>query len=322
METLGDNLGAKRAEKGHCELCDFKCFKKYDWDRHLLTRKHIQMTQSEQTVTEKGQKGQKGQIKEKNIECQYCGKQYTSRNGLWKHSKVCSENQDNKSTANIPTDMILEIVKQNNDFQKLVMEQNQKIMEQHQMIIELANKTSIANSNNTTNNTTNCNNTTNKNKFNLNFFLNEQCKDALNITDFVNSLQVQMADLENTGKLGFSEGISQIFIRGLKELDVYKRPIHCSDLKRETMYVKDQNIWEKEDDEKERIKKTINKIAHKNIKQIPSWMELHPKCTESTSVYNDLYLNIVNESMGGEDEAETNKYYEKIVKNVSREVTI
>jgi hypothetical protein len=259
------------------------------------------MTQSEQTVTEKGQKGQKGQIKEKNIECQYCGKQYTSRNGLWKHSKVCSENQDNKSTANIPTDMILEIVKQNNDFQKLVMEQNQKIMEQHQMIIELANKTSISNSNNTTN----CNNTTNKNKFNLNFFLNEQCKDALNITDFVNSLQVQMADLENTGKLGFSEGISQIFIRGLKELDVYKRPIHCS-----------------EDDEKERIKKTINKIAHKNIKQIPSWMELHPKCTESTSVYNDLYLNIVNESMGGEDEAQTNKYYEKIVKNVSREVTI
>lgn len=296
----------KKSPQYICEKCNYITSNKKDYNKHLMTLKHINDKNDNEKIP-----------KNPFYSCQ-CGKNYKHASGLSVHKKSCKIMLDNKFIENIPTDMILEIVKQNNDFQKLVMEQNQKIMEQHQMIIELANKTSISNSNNTTN----CNNTTNKNKFNLNFFLNEQCKDALNITDFVNSLQVQMADLENTGKLGFSEGISQIFIRGLKELDVYKRPIHCSDLKRETMYVKDQNIWEKEDDEKERIKKTINKIAHKNIKQIPSWMELHPKCTESTSVYNDLYLNIVNESMGGEDEAQTNKYYEKIVKNVSREVTI
>jgi len=200
----------------------------------------------------------------------------------------------------------------------MVKDQNKLIIEQNQKIIELSSMKNNTISNNTnSNNTTNCNN-----KFNLNFFLNEQCKDALNITDFVNSLQLQLTDLENTGKLGFAEGISQIFIRGLKELDVYKRPIHCSDLKRETMYVKDQDIWEKENSEKETIKKTINKIAHKNVKQIPSWIKNHPRCTESTSKHNDLYLNIVNESMGGENEDETNKYYEKIVKKVSREVAI
>ena len=293
-----------------CEKCQFITSNKKDFDRHNLTLKH-------QNRNNRNEKTPKNPF----YPCA-CGKEYKYSSGLSNHKKTCSEIQtpktQNLQVEDVSSNMILEIVKQNHDFQQMVKDQNKLIIEQNQKIIELSSMKNNTISNNTnSNNTTNCNN-----KFNLNFFLNEQCKDALNITDFVNSLQLQLTDLENTGKLGFAEGISQIFIRGLKELDVYKRPIHCSDLKRETMYVKDQDIWEKENSEKETIKKTINKIAHKNVKQIPSWIKNHPRCTESTSKHNDLYLNIVNESMGGENEDETNKYYEKIVKKVSREVAI
>jgi hypothetical protein len=293
-----------------CDDCHFITSNKKDFIRHTLTLKH-------QNRNNRNEKTPKNPF----YPCA-CGKEYKYPSGLSNHKKTCSEiqiqkTQNHQAEQDISSNMILEIVKQNHDFQQMVKDQNKLIIEQNQKIIELSSIKTNNNCNNNSNNTTNSNN-----KFNLNFFLNEQCKDALNITDFVNSLQLQLTDLENTGKLGFAEGISQIFIRGLKELDVYKRPIHCSDLKRETMYVKDHNIWEKENSEKEKIKKTINKIAHKNVKQIPSWIENHPRCTESTSKHNDLYLNILNESMGGENEDETNKYYEKIVKKVSREVAI
>jgi hypothetical protein len=237
-----------------------------------------------------------------------------------KHTKKCAEFE---SSCDISSNAVLEIVKQNREFQQIVIEQqnlaaeqNKLLMEQQKTITELVNKPS------TINNTTNSNNTNSNNKFNLNFFLNEQCKDALNITDFVNSLKLQLEDLENTGKYGFVEGISRIFIKGLKELDIHKRPIHCSDLKRETMYVKDQNIWEKENSEKIKLYKSIGEIAHKNINQIPLWSLKNPDSSDSESKKNDMFLQIIYESMGGNNEEETNKYYDKIVKNVSREVTI
>jgi len=276
-----------------CEKCCFITNNKKDFRRHILTPKHLNDKNDNKKVP-----------KIANYPCQ-CGKEYKYASGLSAHKKKCSE--------------------QTIDFKQLVVEQNKIIIEQNQKIIELSSKNSVVNTNNNSNNTNNTNNTNNNNsnnKFNLNFFLNEQCKDALNITDFVKSLKLQLSDLENTGKNGFVEGISQIFIKGLKDLDIHKRPIHCSDVKRETMYVKDQNGWEKEDAEKEKLKKTIDKIAYKNITQIQTWVDNHPKCTESTSRHNDLYLNIVNESMGGADKEESNKYYEKIVKNVSKEVSI
>ena len=292
-----------------CEKCCFITNNKKDYRRHILTPKHIN-----------DKNDNKKDPKIANYPCQ-CGKEYKYASGLSAHKKKCPEIvkpkiEDPPVSQNISSD-VHEILKQNNDFKQLVVEQNKLIIEQGQKIIELSSKTSFVNTNTNSNNTNNSNN-----KFNLNFFLNEQCKDALNITDFVKSLKLQLSDLENTGKNGFVEGISQIFIKGLKDLDVHKRPIHCSDVKRETMYVKDQNGWEKEDAEKEKLKKTIDKIAYKNISQIQTWVENHPKCTESSSRHNDLYLNIVNESMGGADKEESNKYYEKIVKNVSKEVSI
>jgi hypothetical protein len=252
--------------------------------------------------------------------CDICNKKYKDYSGLWRHNKKCSDKNEINNVMN--SNAILEIVKQNRDFQQIVIEQqnlaaeqNKLLLEQQKTITELVNKPTTINNNNNTN-------SNNTNKFNLNFFLNEQCKDALNITDFVNSLKLQLEDLENTGKYGFVEGISRIFIKGLKELDIHKRPIHCSDLKRETMYVKDQNIWEKENSEKIKLYKSIGEIAHKNINQIPLWSLKNPDSSDSESKKNDMFLQIIYESMGGNNEEETNKYYDKIVKNVSREVTI
>jgi len=312
-----------------CELCHFQSIRKNSYNTHLLTQKHIK-NQTEQIekdgliceeyicsecnyTTSKKNNYERHLKSQKHITVVYpeikncpCGKKYKFASGLSVHAKTCNIANQNTSSCvlDMSANVILEMVKQNNEFKQIIMEQNQKL-------IDIASKP-----------TTTVVNTNSNNKFNINFFLNEQCKDALNITDFVKSLKLQLSDLENTGKNGFVEGISKIFIKGLKDLDIYKRPIHCSDVKRETMYVKDQNGWEKEDSEKEKLKKTIDKIAYKNITQIPTWVEMHPKCTESTSKYNDLYLNIVCESMGGIDKQENNKYYEKIVKNVSKEVII
>jgi hypothetical protein len=302
----------KTSPKFFCDNCDFKCCTNTDWNRHIATAKHAKTTNN----NEKNLKN----LTSKHV-CDDCEKKYNDRAGLWRHKKKCVE--FNSSSCDMSSNAILEIVKQNREFQQIVIEQqnlaaeqNKLLMEQQKTITELVNKPS------TINNTTNSNNTNSNNKFNLNFFLNEQCKDALNITDFVNSLKLQLEDLENTGKYGFVEGISRIFIKGLKELDIHKRPIHCSDLKRETMYVKDQNIWEKENSEKIKLYKTIGDIAHKNINQIPVWSEKNPDSCDSESKKNDMFLQIIYESMGGNNEEETNKYYDKIVKNVSREVTI
>jgi hypothetical protein len=197
-------------------------------------------------------------------------------------------------------------MKENSEFKEMILEQSKMFM-----------KISENNGNSINNNNGNIN-SHNKTKFNLNFFLNEQCKDAINIMDFVNDLQVKLTDLENVGKLGYAEGISKIFIKGLKELDVFKRPIHCSDLKREVLYVKDQDAWEKENDENKKIKNAIHHIGSKNIQQITKWVDANPNCKDSESKKNDTYLQIVNQAMGGIDE----KNIEKIIHNISKEVVI
>jgi hypothetical protein len=194
-----------------------------------------------------------------------CGKKYKHRQGLWTHRKKCTGNpdfnelentQENDATQlNIITGLFHEQLKENKELKEMLIEQNKKI-------IEMAEKSS-SQVTNITNNTTN--NTTHNNNFNMQFFLNEQCKDALNIMDFISQLQIKLTDLDMVGRVGYSEGISKIFIRGLKELDVFKRPVHCSDLKRETLYVKDQNSWEKDNDDKRKLKTAIKYIAAKNF---------------------------------------------------------
>lgn len=294
----------KKVPQFICNCCNYSTIRKSQYNRHILTAKHNTLyKKNEETDPNK-------------YVCDVCNKNYKSRVGLWGHKKTCGVEDDNTQQQDTETDIIIELVKQHTDFQQLLIDQNKIIIDQNQQLIKLSSNQSIT--------TTTINNihTIHKNKFNLNFFLNEKCKDALNITDFVKTLELKLTDLENTGKNGFVEGISQIFIRGLKELDIYKRPIHCSDIKRETMYVKDKDIWEKENEEKEKINNTIRQIAYNNVNQISGWIKENPHSIESDSSKNDLYLKILNESMGGISDEENTKYYNKIVKNISKEVTI
>ena len=195
-------------------------------------------------------------------------------------------------------------------------------MEQNKQIIELSMKTmTLATANNSSQQHINSHNTIN-NRFNLNVFLNEKCKDALNISDFINSLQISMNDVEQVGACGFVEGISKIFVNGLKQLDVYKRPIHCSDMKRETMHVKENNVWEKEDEDKTKIIEAIKTIADKNIKTIPEWKQENPDCRDSASKKSDQYLQIVGQALGACDKTKDKENYHKIIKKVAKEVVI
>jgi hypothetical protein len=165
------------------------------------------------------------------------------------------------------------------------------------------------------------NNTTN-NQFNLQVFLNEQCKDALNIMDFVNSLQLQVKDFEATGRLGFVEGISRIIVNGLKQIDVHKRPIHCTDVKRETLYIKDQDLWEKANPDKNKLKRAVNIVAQKNLRQLPKWQEENPQCVDINAKENEEYLHLSLAALGGRTPEEDAKYMDKIVRNVLKEVVI
>ena len=194
------------------------------------------------------------------------------------------------------------LMKENTEFKQLMIEQSKTMN-------ELANKAGN-------------NNTTNNNQFNLNFYLNETCKNAMNIMDFVSQLQVGIQDLEETGKLGYAEGISKIFINGLKQISVTDRPIHCSDLKRETLYIKDNNEWNKETNNKVILTNAIKHVAHKNIKNILEWTKENPEYNDPTTKVNDRYLKIVSESMSGSSEEETNKNYSKIIKNIVKETVI
>ena len=314
-----DALDAKKLPKKllhfFCSKCDFASYKKNDYLRHTKTIKHLEC-----------QNDANGCIKNagSSFLCT-CGKIYKYRQGLDKHKKNCIELSSEKDKAKekyivsvpvtdiaatnpINTELIIELLKQNQEFKSLIADQNKHILELMEKGIG-----------NTTN--MNCNNII-KNKFNLNIFLNEQCKDAMNIMDFVNSLQLQLSDLERVGELGYVKGISHIVVNKLKALDICKRPIHCSDLKRETMYVKDENAWEKENGKNDKITKMIKHVAHKNQRQINEWRQENPEHKNPESVKCDKYLAIVNQSMGGSTEDDDINNYNKIIKNIAKEVII
>jgi hypothetical protein len=200
-------------------------------------------------------------------------------------------------------DLIKYLMKENSEFKEMLLEQNKLVM-------KVCEKNSVINNINSNNKT-----------FNLNVFLNEQCKDAMNIMDFVDSLKIQLSDLENVGKLGFVEGITNIIVKNLKALDVHKRPVHCSDTKREVMYVKDENKWEKENDEKKKLRKAIKYIAHKNSKVLPEFKAKYPDCIYSDSKKSDQYNKLIIEAMGGKGDNDNEKE-EKIIKNIAKEVVI
>ena len=287
----------KSAPIFECIVCEYKCSRNSEWQRHISTVKHRSRVTSNSLATN-----------QQHI-CFQCNKKYQDRTGLWRHNKKClPKNLDDEKKAPQINELfdketlIIQLLKQNQELQK--------------SLIELSkNPVNITTNNNNTNNSHN-------KTFNMQFFLNEECKDALNISEFVSSIKVELEDLETTGRLGYVEGVSRIINKNLNDLDQTKRPIHCSDLKREVLYIKNDDQWTKEDETRPILKKAIKQVANENIKQIGEWRKKYPDCTSSDSRKNDIYLKIVSNSMSGLTSEEQSKNINKIVTNVAKETVI
>ena len=239
--------------------------------------------------------------------CQNCNKIYKDYSGLWRHRKKCNielSSIEIIQETNDSDELIKYLIKENSEFKQMIIEQNKQM-------IEIAK--------NGTHNTTNTN--SHNKSFNLNFFLNETCKDAMNIMDFVDSIKLQLSDLEKVGQLGYVEGISNIITSNLKALDITQRPIHCTDKKREILYIKDEDKWEKEDEEKKKLKKAIKKVVSKNQRLLPQFKEAHPDCNRASSKFSDQYNKIIVESMGGSGDNDDEKE-DKIIKKITTVTTI
>ena len=288
-----------------CNACDFKCCKKSNYVKHCSTRKH--------TTSVNGYKNDMKKEQKMPQKCE-CGKEYNYHSGLWRHKKKCNyletnsnvETNNDKSNKNEKIELL---INENIDFKNIILELVKSNTElQKQMLDVCKNSNSTINSHN------------NNKTFNMQVFLNEQCKDAMNIMDFANSMTLEFSDLEELGELGYVEGISRQMVRKLSEMDVYKRPIHCSDLKRETMYVRDDNVWEKETETYENLRKAIKYITKKNGDLMIPWRNAHPQCMNLQHPLNDKYLGIMNQAMGGKGEfAESES---KIIKKITKCVLI
>jgi hypothetical protein len=292
--TPTEKKNEKSSKKHVCLKCDYNTANLTDYKKHLLTVKHLGNVDCD--------------LDNSTFFCK-CGKIFKTNSGLWKHTKKCIDNKPKNEILNDKikeetelgklTELFLDVVKQNQELQKTLLEMSSKM---------------TGTINNTINNTTN--------NFNLNVFLNETCKDALNLSDFVSSLQVKLKDLEETAKIGYTQGVSRIFINGLNELEVNMRPIHCSDAKRETLYIKNNDEWIKEDPEKTIITKAIKKVSNKNIQQVFEWQKKYPEYKDPESKQNDKYQEMLFTAMGGSTDDEQSNNLNKIIRNITKEVII
>jgi len=292
----------------YCEVCDYKTNKKSSYSDHLISTKHSKSIIGNQNLPK---------FCSEHI-CDNCNKKYKDNSGLWRHKKKCTQNLHNTTNTTNTTenkedkeDLIQFLINENKEFKNLIVELVKKDSSITNNIVNNNNNNNMINSNNKT--------------FNLQFFLNETCKDAMNMSDFINSLTIQLSDLESVGKLGFIDGISNIIIKNLKALDVEKRPVHCSDSKRETMYIKDQDKWEKEDNELKRMKELVRTVRDKNISMINTWRNLYPECVKSDSKKTNQFNQIYMESFGGETGGEKGtkqEKEEKIISKIAKSVVI
>jgi hypothetical protein len=307
---------SKVAKKYTCNICDYNTYKKSSFIKHNSTVKHNKMIVGDKS-DEKVSKSC-----ENNYICNICKNEYKSRNGLWKHKQKCVEKKEDPEV--FLTNLVLEVVKsnaelqkQNEDFKSLIIEQNKSIIDQNSKMIETVQEVC---KNGIVNNSHNVVNSHNK-AFNLQVFLNEECKDAMDINDFIDSVKLQLSDLELVGKLGFVDGISSIIIKNLKALKMNERPVHCTDMKRETMYVKEQGIWEKQEGDYKNLRKVIKRVAFKNSKNLSLYKELHPDYNDYYSKHSDHYLKLQIEAFGGSGN-ETIDNENKIIKKIAKEMTI
>ena len=291
----------KSSQNWECNFCDGKWSKKSLYDRHLTTAKHQKYQNGN---------GWKDPKQTEDHQMAYickCNRSYNTNSGLWKHRQKCTQNTSEPSCPTNPSNITID-----KDTIMLILQQNMELQKQ---VIELCKEKTVIVNNNS-------HNTTNNNQsFNMNIFLNEQCKDALNIGEFVNSLPLTLEDLENTGKVGYVKGITDIVIRGLKEMDVHKRPIHCSDLKREVMYVKDNDVWHKDEDNV-KVKKAIQNIGTRNYRQVKEWIEKYPEAKDINTKKHEQYVQIRLKCTGGSDTAEDDRLQNKILTSIAKVVHI
>ena len=312
MDILGNAFMPKLCPRFYCKKCDYGTSKKSSFDNHLLSLKHL----SSVSISKMEMPGNAimPELCSSSYSCNKCNKHFQTSSGLWKHSKKCS-NDIVKELAKQITDkdeLIMFLIKENSEFKNMMIEQQNNVL---MKVLENG-------PNNITNNTNTNTNCMNNNKtFNLQIFLNETCKDAMNITDFVDSIKLQLSDLEKFGELNYVDGISNIITTNLKALDVTQRPVHCTDKKRETMYVKDEDKWGKEDDNKSKLRKAIKRVANKNIKLLPQFREKYPEYKNSASKISDKYDKMVIEVMGGLGNNDVEKE-DKIIHNISKCVGI
>ena len=283
-----------------CEKCDYVTSNKKDYTKHINTIKH-KINENQCFSIPKSPKIP-------TCEC-VCGKVYKDNSGLWRHKKKCTaiepEPVELNEQQNETVDLIKYLMKENSEFKQMIIEQNKQM-------IELSKNNSITNNNNI--------NSHNK-TFNLQLFLNETCKDAMNIMDFVDSIKLQISDLESVGKLGYIEGISNIIVKNLNSLDETKRPVHCADSKREVMYVKDDNKWEKENADKSKLRNAIKHVTQKNTKLLKDFRIKYPGCDKSDSKYSTKYDKLILEAFGGKGDNDVEKE-DKIIKNIAKNVII
>jgi hypothetical protein len=308
----------KIANKYVCNHCDYKCSKNSDFVKHNNTRKHKIATMEILEIP----------IIADHI-CSVCDKKFKTYSGLWKHSYKClpppkqEAPPPHSSAEDMQMNLILELVKQNQEFKNLLIQQSHQMMEQNSQMME-QNKTMIdvaKNSQGNNNNTLSHNNNNNK-TFNLNFFLNETCKDAMNMKDFIKSLEMTLPELENMGELGFAEGMSRLFVDRLNKLDITKRPIHCSDVKREIIHIKDDNKWERDNANLDRLRKIIKQLTLKNILKVDDWKKANQGCTEYNNRKTDKYLRINMEAIGPVDDVEVKRDFGKIIRRVAESTAI
>lgn len=299
---------AKSSTSFECEKCNYITHKKFNFEKHLLTRRHQESMEINDLVAKSSKK---------EFICFICDKKYKDNSGLWRHKKICKEIENEKLNEDkialqtqmnwlqefqITPKMFYDLLTKNNELQSKV--------------IDFA-----SNSGNQAHNAQSFNTNSLNKTFNLQFFLNETCKDAMNLMDFVNSIEIDLSDTEKLGEVGYVEGITNIINKNLKKLDVTKRPIHCTDQKRETIYIKEDDKWEKEEENKPNMRKMIKYVEHKNAKGLIEYRVKYPDCGDGSSKRSDKYNKMVLESMGGLGNNETDKE-DKIIRNVLKNTNI
>jgi uncharacterized C2H2 Zn-finger protein len=326
---MDNNLVPKSSKQFVCSSCDYITSRESQYIRHLSTAKHQKITNGNNDGSEKFGP----------LTCKQCFQTFKYRSGLSRHQKKCTLKQEPveepveepiedppiETSQNPPImpdmSVFIDLLKQNQEFKELMVEQSRQMQETQQENQELQKQLIEAvKVGQHIENQTNINN--NNQRFNLNFFLNEQCKDAINMSDFLENMELNLEDLSETGRLGYVGGISRILVNKLQELDVYKRPMHCTDMKRETLYIKENDEWEKQVNSKEKIKTIITQVANKNCKNLPQWRDEHPESQVFDTPENLEYVNICNASLGGFGEDENRQYRDKILRSVVKEIMI